>query len=50
MNFDMRDISDKMRYAALFAMASDAVVENRLAWRRDMDSYEKVRGMIRNKR
>ena len=39
MKFDKDDISDKMRQAALFAMASEAVVENRLAGRRDLDNY-----------
>ena len=36
----------KMRQAALFAMAPEAVVENRLAGRRDLDNYAKVRCMI----
>ena len=40
------DISDKMRQAALFAMGPEAVVENRLAGRRDLDNYAKVRCMI----
>ena len=31
MKFEKGDISDKMRQAALFAMAPEAVVENRLA-------------------
>ena len=35
-----------MRQAALFAMAPEAVVENRLAGRRDLDNYAKVRCMI----
>ena len=43
-----------MRQAALFAMAPEDVVENRLAGRRDLDNNEKVRckidDMIRNKR
>ena len=46
MKFEKDDISDKMRQAALFAMAPEAVVENRLAGRRDLDSYAKVRCMI----
>ena len=46
MKFEKYDISDKMRQAALFAMAPEAVVENRLAGRRDLDSYAKVRCMI----
>ena len=40
------DISDKKRQAALFAMAPDAVVVNRLARRRDLDNYAKARCMI----
>ena len=35
-----------MRQAALFAMAPEAVVENRLAGRRDQDNYAKDRCMI----
>ena len=35
MKFEKDDISDKMRQAALFAMAPEAVVENRLAGRRE---------------
>ena len=31
MKFEKDDISDKMRQAALFAMAPEAMVENRLA-------------------
>ena len=46
MKFEKDDISDKMRQAALFAMAPEAVVENRLAGRRDLDNYAKVRCMI----
>ena len=46
MKFEKDDISDKMRQAALIAMAPEAVVENRLAGRRDLDSYAKVRCMI----
>ena len=46
MNFEKDDISDKMRQAALFAIAPEAVVENRLAGRRDLDNYAKVRCMI----
>ena len=46
MKFEKDDISDKMRQAALFAMALEAVVENRLAGRRDLDNYAKVRCMI----
>ena len=49
-NYEMKiekdDISDKMRQAALLAMAPEAVVENRLAGRRDLDNYAKVRCMI----
>ena len=45
MKFEKDDISDKMRQAALFAMAPEAVVGNRLAGRRDMDSYARVRCM-----
>ena len=41
--FEMDDISDKMRQAALFAVAPEAVVENRWAGRRDLDNYGKVR-------
>ena len=37
--FEMDDISDKMRQAALFATAPKAVVENRLAGGRDLDNY-----------
>ena len=46
MKFEKDDISDNMRQAALFAMAPEAVVENRLAGIRDLDSYAKVRCMI----
>ena len=46
MKFEKDDISDKMRQAALFAMAPEAVFENRLAGRRDLDNYAKVRCMI----
>ena len=46
MKFEEDDISDKMRQAALFAMAPEAAVENRLAGRRDLDNYAKVRCMI----
>ena len=46
MKFEKDDISDKIRQAALFAMAPEAVVENRLAGRRDLDNYAKVRCMI----
>ena len=35
-----------MRQAALFAVAPEAVVENELAGRRDLDNYAKVRCMI----
>ena len=35
-----------MHQAALFAMAPEAVAENRLAGRRDLDSHAKVRCMI----
>ena len=48
------DISDKMRQAALFAMALEAVVQNRLVGRGDVETYVKVRciidDMIRDKR
>ena len=44
--FEKDDISDKMRQAALFAKAPEAVVENRLAGRRDLDNHAKVRCMI----
>ena len=54
MKFETDDISDKTRQAALFAIAPEAVVENRLAGRRDLDNCGKVRcmvdGMIRDKR
>ena len=54
MKFEKDDISDTMRQAALFAMALEAVVENTLAGRRDLDNYAKVRciidDMIREKR
>ena len=46
MKFEKDDISDKMRQAALFAMVPEAVVENRLAGRSDLDNYAKVRCMI----
>ena len=46
MKFEKDDISDKMRQAALFAVAPEAVVENRLAGRRDLDNYAEVRCMI----
>ena len=46
MKFEKDDISDKMRHAVLFAMAPKAAVENRLAARRDLDNYAKVRCMI----
>ena len=46
MKFKKDDISDIRRQAALFAMAPEAVVENRLAGRRDLDNYAKVRCMI----
>ena len=46
MKSEKDDISDKMRQAALFAMAPEAVVENRLAGRRDLDNYAKARCMI----
>ena len=46
MKFDKNDISDKMRQAALCAMAREAVVESRLAGRRDLDDYAKIRCMI----
>ena len=40
------DISDKMHQAALFVVPPEAVVENRLAGRRDLDNYAKVRCII----
>ena len=46
MKFEKNDISDKMRQADLFAVAPKAAVENRLAGRRDLDNYAKVRWMI----
>ena len=46
MKIEKDDISDKMRQAALFAMAPKAMVENRLAGRRDLDNFAKVRCMI----
>ena len=46
MKFEKDDISDKMRQAPLFAVAPEAVVENKLAGRRDLDNYAKVRCMI----
>ena len=46
MKFEKDDIFDKMRQAALFAIAPESVVENRLAGRRDFDNYAKVRCMI----
>ena len=46
MKFEKDDNSDHMRQAALFAMAPEAVVENRLAGRRDLDNYAKVHCMI----
>ena len=46
MKFEKDDISDKLRHAALFAMALEAVVENRLAGRKDLDNYAKVHCMI----
>ena len=46
MKFENDDISDKMRQAALFAEAPEAVAEKRLAGRRDLDNCAKVRCMI----
>ena len=46
MKFEKDDISDTMRQAALFAVSPEAVVENRLAGRRDLDNCAKVRCMI----
>ena len=46
MKFEKNDISDKMRQAALFAMARGAVVENRLTGRGDLDNHANVRCMI----
>ena len=46
MKFENDDISDKMRQAALFALAPEAVVENELAGRRALDNYAKARCMI----
>ena len=43
MKLDKNGISDKMHQAALFAMAPEAVVENKLAGRRDLDDCAKVR-------
>ena len=43
MKFEKDDICDKMRQAALFAKVPEAVVENRLAGRRDLDICAKVR-------
>ena len=54
MKFDKEDTSDWMRLAALFAMAPEAGVENRLAGRRDPGNFAKVgcmiNDMIRDKR
>ena len=47
MKFEKDDISDKTRQAALFFFVSfRVVVENRLAGRRDLDNYSKVRCMM----
>ena len=46
MKFEKDHISDKIRQAALFAIAPKARFENRLAGRRDLDNYAKVRCMI----
>ena len=46
MMFEKDDDSDKMRQAAMFAVAPEAVVENRLAGRRDLDNHANVRCMI----
>ena len=46
LKFGKNDVSDKMRRAALSAVAPEAVVENRLAGRRDLDKYANVRCMI----
>ena len=46
MKFEKGDISDRMRQAALFAVDPEAVVENRLAGRRDLDNCAKVCSMI----
>ena len=43
MKFEKDDISEHMRQAALLAMAPEAVVEDRLAGRRDLGNYAKVR-------
>ena len=45
MKFEMCDICDKMRLATLFTVAREAVVENRLAGRRDLDNFANVRCM-----
>ena len=54
MKFEKDDISDKMRQAALYAVSLEAVAENRLAGRRDLDRYAGVRcfvdDMIRDKK
>ena len=46
MKFEKEDISVEMRQAALVDMAPEAVVENRLAGRRDLDNCAKVCCMI----
>ena len=46
MKYEKDDIFDTMRQAELFALAHEAMVENRLAWRRDLDNFTKVRCMI----
>ena len=46
MKFAKYDISDKMSQAAQFAMPREAVVENRLAGRRNLDNYTKVPCMM----
>ena len=46
MKFEKDCVSDKMRQAALFAVAPEAVVQNRLAVRRDLNNDAKVRCMI----
>ena len=54
MKIEKDRISDKMRQAAWFVMVPEGVVVNRLAGRRDLDNYAKVRctidDMIRDRR
>ena len=46
MKFEKDDSCDNVRQAALLATAREAVVENRLAGRRDLDNLASVRCMI----